>query len=95
MSSFSEGKAEELATSHATDYVKHNQFQLSRIYPSGLRTDSSNYSPFSMWSCGCQIGLRNCIVYDYYAYLLDKKIVFDERKLEDQFIVYLKCLGTI
>lgn len=29
---------------------------LSRIYPAGWRTDSSNYSPVEMWNGGCQIG---------------------------------------
>lgn len=30
---------------------------LSRIYPAGWRTDSSNYSPVEMWNGGCQIGM--------------------------------------
>lgn len=30
--------------------------KLSRIYPAGSRTDSSNYSPVPMWNVGCQIG---------------------------------------
>lgn len=29
---------------------------LSRIYPAGWRTDSSNYNPVEMWNSGCQIG---------------------------------------
>ena len=56
MSSFAEGKAEGLVEDEPEDYIKHNQFQLSRIYPGGLRTDSSNYDPIEMWNCGCQIG---------------------------------------
>lgn len=39
-----------------TQMVQYNTRQLSRIYPSGLRTDSSNYNPQDMWSVGCQIG---------------------------------------
>lgn len=30
--------------------------KLSRIYPAGSRTDSSNYNPVPMWNVGCQIG---------------------------------------
>lgn len=37
--------------------VRHNVNHLSRIYPAGWRTDSSNYSPVEMWNGGCQIGM--------------------------------------
>lgn len=37
-------------------FVRHNVNHLSRIYPAGRRTDSSNYSPVEMWNGGCQIG---------------------------------------
>ncbi|XP_034549331.1 1-phosphatidylinositol 4,5-bisphosphate phosphodiesterase delta-4 [Notolabrus celidotus] len=59
MSSFSESKAKKLAKDTATDFVRHNTKQLSRIYPSGLRTDSSNYNPQDMWNVGCQIVALN------------------------------------
>lgn len=39
------------------EFVRHNSWQLTRIYPSGMRTDSSNYSPQEMWNVGCQIGM--------------------------------------
>uniref|UniRef100_A0A671U5Q7 Phosphoinositide phospholipase C n=1 Tax=Sparus aurata TaxID=8175 RepID=A0A671U5Q7_SPAAU len=55
MSSFSESKAKKLAKEAGT----YNSRQLSRIYPSGLRTDSSNYNPQEMWSVGCQIVALN------------------------------------
>lgn len=29
---------------------------MSRIYPAGSRTDSSNYNPVPLWNAGCQIG---------------------------------------
>lgn len=38
--------------------VRHNVNHLSRIYPAGWRTDSSNYNPVEMWNGGCQIGTR-------------------------------------
>lgn len=39
-----------------TAYTHHNMDKLSRIYPGGFRTDSSNYNPVPMWNVGCQIG---------------------------------------
>ena len=59
MSSFAESKAMNLAENDAKKYIKHNQFQLSRTYPSGFRTDSSNYHPAALHNCGCQIGMKN------------------------------------
>lgn len=38
------------------EFVQHNVWQLSRVYPSGLRTDSSNYNPQELWNAGCQMG---------------------------------------
>ncbi|XP_010750245.2 1-phosphatidylinositol 4,5-bisphosphate phosphodiesterase delta-4 [Larimichthys crocea] len=59
MSSFSESKAKRLAKEAGADFVQYNTRQLSRIYPSGLRTDSSNYNPQEMWNVGCQIVALN------------------------------------
>uniref|UniRef100_A0A669DDG4 Phosphoinositide phospholipase C n=1 Tax=Oreochromis niloticus TaxID=8128 RepID=A0A669DDG4_ORENI len=59
ISSFSESKAKKLAKEAGTDFVQYNTRQLSRTYPSGLRTDSSNYNPQDMWSMGCQIVALN------------------------------------
>jgi len=59
MSSFGESKAEDLADDHPVEFIKHNQFQLSRIYPAGRRTDSSNYNPCKFWNTGCQIVALN------------------------------------
>lgn len=59
MSSFSESKARRLAKEAGTDFVQYNMRQLSRIYPGGLRTDSSNYNPQDMWNVGCQIVALN------------------------------------
>ena len=57
MSSFSETKAQELIKSGAKDFVIYNARQLSRIYPAGTRTGSSNYKPTPLWNVGCQIGV--------------------------------------
>ncbi|KAH0627635.1 hypothetical protein JD844_003649 [Phrynosoma platyrhinos] len=42
-----------------TSFVRHNVRHLSRIYPAGWRTDSSNYNPVDMWNVGCQIVALN------------------------------------
>ncbi|KAL2085120.1 hypothetical protein ACEWY4_018440 [Coilia grayii] len=59
MASFKEGKALSLADTSATAYVHHNMDKLSRIYPAGSRTDSSNYNPVPLWNAGCQIVALN------------------------------------
>ncbi|XP_034087867.1 1-phosphatidylinositol 4,5-bisphosphate phosphodiesterase delta-1-like isoform X1 [Gymnodraco acuticeps] len=59
MSSFKENKALELAAESANAYIHHNVEKLSRIYPAGCRTNSSNYSPVPLWSAGCQVVALN------------------------------------
>ncbi|PNF34726.1 hypothetical protein B7P43_G05494 [Cryptotermes secundus] len=59
MSSFCETKAEDLIEKSARDFVAYNTRQLSRIYPSGTRTGSSNYKPTPFWNVGCQIVALN------------------------------------
>ncbi|XP_056321647.1 1-phosphatidylinositol 4,5-bisphosphate phosphodiesterase delta-4 [Danio aesculapii] len=59
MSSFSESKARKYSKEAGSDFVLHNTRQLIRVYPSGMRTDSSNYSPVDMWNMGCQIVALN------------------------------------
>ncbi|XP_061569840.1 1-phosphatidylinositol 4,5-bisphosphate phosphodiesterase delta-1a isoform X2 [Cololabis saira] len=59
MSSYKESKALNLAETSATSFIHHNMDKLSRIYPAGSRTDSSNYNPVPMWNVGCQIVALN------------------------------------
>ncbi|XP_037312080.2 1-phosphatidylinositol 4,5-bisphosphate phosphodiesterase delta-1a isoform X1 [Pungitius pungitius] len=59
MSSFKESKALALAEDSATAFIHHNMDKLSRIYPAGSRTDSSNYNPVPLWNAGCQIVALN------------------------------------
>ncbi|XP_078119282.1 1-phosphatidylinositol 4,5-bisphosphate phosphodiesterase delta-4-like [Sander vitreus] len=59
ISSFSENKAQARAKDEGTDFVRYNTRQLSRIYPDGIRTNSSNYNPQEMWNVGCQIVALN------------------------------------
>ncbi|NWV34360.1 PLCD4 phosphodiesterase, partial [Grantiella picta] len=59
ISSLSEAKARKLIRDEGNEFVRHNAWQLTRIYPSGMRTDSSNYNPQEMWNVGCQIVALN------------------------------------
>uniref|UniRef100_A0A8C5PMH9 Phosphoinositide phospholipase C n=1 Tax=Leptobrachium leishanense TaxID=445787 RepID=A0A8C5PMH9_9ANUR len=59
LSSFTEYKARKLAREQGNEFVRHNAFQLTRIYPTGLRTDSSNYNPQELWNVGCQMVALN------------------------------------
>ncbi|KAA0719146.1 1-phosphatidylinositol 4,5-bisphosphate phosphodiesterase delta-1 [Triplophysa tibetana] len=59
MASFKEGAAVKLSEDSANEYINHNIDKLSRIYPSGLRADSSNYNPVPLWNAGCQIVALN------------------------------------
>ncbi|XP_062302907.1 1-phosphatidylinositol 4,5-bisphosphate phosphodiesterase delta-4 isoform X2 [Osmerus eperlanus] len=59
ISSFTESKARKHLREAGADFVHHNSRQLTRVYPSGLRTDSSNFNPQDMWNAGCQIVALN------------------------------------
>lgn len=59
MSSFSESKARKVIKESANAFVHHNSCHISRTYPSGFRTDSSNYNPQEMWNVGCQLVALN------------------------------------
>lgn len=56
MSSFTESKALDLAKKNGTAFAWYNTRFLSRMYPAGWRTNSSNYNPIPMWNVGAQIG---------------------------------------
>ncbi|XP_023670584.1 1-phosphatidylinositol 4,5-bisphosphate phosphodiesterase delta-4 [Paramormyrops kingsleyae] len=59
ISSFAESKARKYIKEAGVEFVQHNARQLTRVYPSGLRTDSSNFNPQEMWNVGCQIVALN------------------------------------
>uniref|UniRef100_A0A670YQ33 Phosphoinositide phospholipase C n=1 Tax=Pseudonaja textilis TaxID=8673 RepID=A0A670YQ33_PSETE len=59
MSSFSERKARKLIKDSGNFFVRYNTRYLSRIYPLGLKMNSSNYNPQEMWNVGCQIVALN------------------------------------
>ena len=55
MSSFSENKVGKYLVKNTKEFLEYNTRQLSRIYPKGIRFDSSNYDPVPSWNCGAQI----------------------------------------
>ncbi|XP_072012050.1 1-phosphatidylinositol 4,5-bisphosphate phosphodiesterase eta-2 isoform X4 [Engystomops pustulosus] len=59
VSSFSETKAHQILQQKAAQFVRFNQYQLSRIYPSSYRVDSSNFNPQPFWNAGCQLVALN------------------------------------
>uniref|UniRef100_A0A665T5H4 Phosphoinositide phospholipase C n=1 Tax=Echeneis naucrates TaxID=173247 RepID=A0A665T5H4_ECHNA len=59
MSSLSESEALRHIKESGMNLVRHNSRQLTRIYPSGQRLQSSNYNPQEMWNGGCQIVALN------------------------------------
>ena len=59
MSSFSEPKTEKFIKGSAAEWAEYNKKQMSRIYPAGVRIDSSNYNPIPSWNVGSQIVALN------------------------------------
>ncbi|XP_008575566.1 PREDICTED: 1-phosphatidylinositol 4,5-bisphosphate phosphodiesterase eta-2 [Galeopterus variegatus] len=59
VSSFSETKAHQILQQKPAQYLRFNQRQLSRVYPSSYRVDSSNYNPQPFWNAGCQMVALN------------------------------------
>ncbi|KAG7258864.1 hypothetical protein CRUP_027468 [Coryphaenoides rupestris] len=59
VSSFTESKARKHLRDAGAEFVHHNSLLLTRVYPNGYRTDSSNFNPQEMWNAGCQIVALN------------------------------------
>lgn len=59
MSSFDEKQATTLLKERPLEFVNYNKHQLSRVYPSGTRFDSSNFMPQIFWNAGCQLVALN------------------------------------
>ena len=58
-SSINEASAKKLCRKHALQLIAHNQTQLMRTYPAGLRIDSSNFNPIFFWAFGIQMVALN------------------------------------
>ncbi|KAM9328462.1 1-phosphatidylinositol 4,5-bisphosphate phosphodiesterase delta-4 [Pholidichthys leucotaenia] len=59
VASFTESKARKHLREAGAEFVHHNTRHLTRVYPTGFRTDSSNFNPQEMWNAGCQIVALN------------------------------------
>ncbi|XP_002525652.3 phosphoinositide phospholipase C 4 [Ricinus communis] len=57
--SLKEQKFEKVIASHGTDVVRFTQRNILRIYPKGIRIDSSNYKPMNGWLHGAQMVALN------------------------------------
>ncbi|KAH7864055.1 hypothetical protein Vadar_025182 [Vaccinium darrowii] len=57
--SLSEQELENAVRTHATDIVRFTQRNLLRVYPKGIRFDSSNYNPYIGWAHGAQMVAYN------------------------------------
>lgn len=58
-SSINEASAKKLCRKHPQQLIAHNQTQLMRTYPAGLRIDSSNFNPIFFWAFGIQMVALN------------------------------------
>ncbi|XP_066456241.1 1-phosphatidylinositol 4,5-bisphosphate phosphodiesterase eta-1 [Eleutherodactylus coqui] len=57
--SFSETRAHQVVQQKSEQFMLYNQKQLTRIYPSAYRIDSSNFNPVSYWNAGIQLVALN------------------------------------
>ncbi|XP_037698000.1 1-phosphatidylinositol 4,5-bisphosphate phosphodiesterase eta-1 isoform X3 [Choloepus didactylus] len=57
--SFSETRAHQVVQQKSEQFMIYNQKQLTRIYPSAYRIDSSNFNPVPYWNAGCQLVALN------------------------------------
>ena len=64
ISSFSESHSLSLFQKSPMEFILHNRRLLSRVYPAGVRVNSSNYDPIPHWSSGCQLVALNYQTYD-------------------------------
>ncbi|KAF8509662.1 1-phosphatidylinositol-4,5-bisphosphate phosphodiesterase 1 [Hysterangium stoloniferum] len=62
--SLSEGTANKVLKANMFDLIKHNKTHVVRIYPKGLRLNSSNYEPHRYWAAGAQLVAINWQTFD-------------------------------
>ncbi|KAL6011075.1 hypothetical protein ACLOJK_001519 [Asimina triloba] len=68
--SLSEQELEKLALTNGTDIVRFTQKNFLRIYPKGIRLDSSNYNPLIGWMHGAQMVAFNMQGYGRLLWLM-------------------------
>ncbi|NXA36755.1 PLCZ1 phosphodiesterase, partial [Eudromia elegans] len=57
--SIGETRARKLVKHSAQEFIGHTARFITRIYPKGTRTNSSNYNPQEFWNVGCQMVALN------------------------------------
>ncbi|KAI6041537.1 PLC-like phosphodiesterase [Pisolithus marmoratus] len=62
--SLSENTANKIMKQGMMDLIKHNKDHLVRIYPKGLRLNSTNYLPHRYWAAGAQLVALNWQTFD-------------------------------
>lgn len=55
MFSLSENMANKMLKAGMIDLIKHTRGHLVRIYPKGMRVNSTNYEPHRYWGAGTQL----------------------------------------
>lgn len=58
-SSINEDKCRRLTKRHFLEFLQHTETQLMRVYPAGIRIDSSNFNPLHFWAYGIQLVALN------------------------------------
>jgi len=71
MFSLSEKTANKVMKQGMVDLIKHNRTHLVRIYPKGLRVNSSNYLPHRYWAAGAQLVAINWQTFDL-GYMINR-----------------------
>ncbi|KAJ7594064.1 PLC-like phosphodiesterase [Mycena floridula] len=64
MFSLSETTANKMLKTNMIDLIKHARTHMVRIYPKGLRLNSTNYEPHRYWSGGAQLVALNWQTFD-------------------------------
>ncbi|PSR95059.1 Phosphoinositide phospholipase [Actinidia chinensis var. chinensis] len=68
--SLSEQQLEKAAETYATNIVRFTQRNLLRVYPKGIRFDSSNFNPLVGWEHGAQMVAFNMQGYGKYLWIM-------------------------
>ncbi|CAM6085228.1 unnamed protein product [Calypogeia fissa] len=71
MANLSEPQLKNFIKTHPGSIIEYTKMNLGRVYPFGLRFDSSNADPMSSWSHGCQLAALNLQGRDRAAWLND------------------------
>lgn len=58
-STLNENSAKKLAKKRPLELLAHTETQLVRVYPAGMRIDSSNFNPVQFWAYGVQMAALN------------------------------------